>query len=293
MLRLALRGLGSRKLRTFTTALAVFLGVAFVAGTYVLTDTIDKSFDDIFTEAVKGTDIAVTPREPIQQDDREPPAFPAGVLERVRGVEGVERAEGGIFSLVKLVDAKGEPLVAGFAPNFVSSALPEPFETFAYTEGRPPRTADEAAVDASSARRAGLRLGGQVGVAGEREAERYRITGLVRLGETASGGASTAVLVGPEAQRVAGKEGRFDQISIAAADGADPEELKRRIADVVPRQVRVETGEENAQRESRDIAEDLGFLKIALLVFAFVSIFVGAFLIFGKYPFKGGTMKGA
>ncbi|MDQ3587121.1 MAG: ABC transporter permease [Actinomycetota bacterium] len=283
MLRLALRGLGSRKLRTFTTTLAVFLGVAFVAGTYVLTDTINRSFDDIFSEAVKGTDIAVTPREPVKQDDRDAPAFPARVLEGVRGVEGVERAEGGIFSMVKLVDAKGEPLVAGFAPNFVSSALPEPFETFTYTGGRPPRTAREAAVDASSAKRAGLRLGGQVGVAGGRKAKRYRITGLVRLGETASGGASTAVLTRREAQRVTAKEGKFDQISIAAAGGVEPQELKRRIAEVMPRAVRVETGEENAERESRSIAEDLGFLKVALLVFAFVSIFVGAFLIFNTF----------
>jgi len=283
MLRLALRSLGSRKLRTFTTTLAVFLGVAFVAGTYVLTDTINKSFDDIFSEAVKGTDVAVTPREPVAQDDRDPPAFPASTLDRVRRVEGVEKAAGGIFSMVKLVDDKGDPLVAGFAPNFVSSALPQPFETFSYTQGRPPRNPNEAAVDAASAKRAGLRIGGRVGVAGDREIKRYRVTGLVRLGETASGGASTAVLVGPEAQRAAGKEGKYDQISVAAAEGVDPGQLKRRIARVVPRQVRVETGDENADRESRDIADDLKFLKIALLVFAFVSIFVGAFLIFNTF----------
>ena len=283
MFRLALRSLGSRKLRTFTTTLAVFLGVAFVAGTYVLTDTINKSFDDIFSEAVKGTDVAITPKEPVAQDDREPPAFPASVLQRVRGVEGVQRAEGGIFSLVKLVDDKGDPLVAGFAPNFVSSALPEPFETFTYTQGRPPRTDKEAAVDASSAERAGLKVGGKVGVAGEREIHRYRITGLVKLGETSSGGASTAVLTGPEAQRVAGKVGKYDQISVSATEGTDNDELKRRVAQVVPREVRVETGEENAERESRSIAEDLSFLKIALLVFAFVSVFVGAFLIFNTF----------
>ena len=283
MFRLALRSLGSRKLRTFTTALAVFLGVAFVAGTYVLTDTINKSFDDIFSESVEGVDVAVSPREPIRQEDREPPAFSAEVLDEVRGVEGVRKAEGGIFSLVKLVDAKGEPLVAGFAPNFVTSALPEPFETLTYTRGRPPRTAREAAVDASSAERAGLRIGGQVGVAGDREIERYKIVGLVRLGETSSGGASTAVLTPREAQRVADKEGKYDQISVAAAEGVKPEELKRRVARVVPRSVQVETGEENAERQSDEIAEDLSFLKIMLLVFAFVSIFVGAFLIFNTF----------
>src|SRR4051812_29697851 len=266
MFRLAVRSMGSRKLRTFTTALAVFLGVAFVAGTYVLTDTINKSFDDIFSEAVKGPAVAIPPRVPVAQDARAPPAFPARILDQVRAVPGVQKATGGIFSMVKLVNAKGDPLVAGFAPNFVAAALPQPFETFTYTRGRPPRTAGEAAVDAASAKRAKLRVGGQVGVAGERAIKRYRITGLVRLGETTSGGASTAVLTGPEAQRVAGKLGKYDQISVAAAGGVDPVELKRRIARVVPRQVLVETGAENADRESRDIADDLKFLKVALLV---------------------------
>jgi putative ABC transport system permease protein len=283
VLALALRGLGSRKLRTFTTGLAVFLGVAFMAGTYVLTDTINRSFDDIFEEAVQGTDVAVTPREVVEQDDREPPAFPAEVLDRVRGVDGVAEAAGGIFSLVRIVDARGDPVGSEFAPNFAASALPKRFETFTYTRGRPPSNDRELALDAATARRAKLDLGDRVAVAGERRARQYRITGLTRLGETSSGGASSAVLTLPEAQRVTGKRGKFDQVSVAGAEGVEAAELKRRVAEVVPRSVRVETGEENAARQSSDIAEDLGFLKVALLVFAFVSLFVGAFLIFNTF----------
>ena len=82
---------------------------------------------------------------------------------------------------------------------------------------------------------------------------------------------------------MADKEGKYDQISVAATEGVKPEELKRRVARVVPRSVQVETGEENAERQSDEIAEDLSFLKIMLLVFAFVSIFVGAFLIFNTF----------
>ena len=89
MTKVALRGLGARKLRAFTTWLAIFLGVALVAGTYVLTDTINESFSDIFSESLKGTDVAITTRQDIQTDDATPPGFPARLIDRVRQVDGV------------------------------------------------------------------------------------------------------------------------------------------------------------------------------------------------------------
>ena len=95
MRRVTLRGLAQRKLRAFVTTLAVFLGVAFIAGGYVLTDTINASFDDIFDEALAGTDVSVSPSTRGQADDGSVPPFPAEFLERVRRVEGVESAEGG------------------------------------------------------------------------------------------------------------------------------------------------------------------------------------------------------
>ena len=70
---------------------------------------------------------------------------------------------------------------------------------------------------------------------------------------------------------------------MAAADGVTPEQLRDRIARVMPRQVQVETGEEAAQRQTDDIEENLGFLRIALLVFAGVSLFVGSFQIFNTF----------
>src|ERR671918_2650458 len=98
MLKVSLKGLAARKRRALTLVVAVFLGVGLTAGAYVLTDTINASFDDIFEESFAGTDVAITPREIVAQDDKEPPAFDAGLLDRVEGVDGVEKAEGGVFS---------------------------------------------------------------------------------------------------------------------------------------------------------------------------------------------------
>src|SRR5262245_1969202 len=283
MTRVALRGLASRKLRAFTTWLSIFLGVALVAGTYVLTDTINHSFEEIFTESLKGTDVAVTARNDVEQQDTGPPAFSASLLPKVRQVDGVAAAEGSVFAPARFVDKDGDPLGSQFAPNFVSSTQSKRFESLTYKEGHPPRNAREASIDTQTADNADLKVGQTLRIAGERHVTAYRIVGLTQLGNTSFGGAGIAQLTLREAQRITDRAGKFDQISVSAAPGVTPVELRNRIRLVMPREVQVETGTESAKRQSADIADDLSFLKITLLVFAFVSLFVGAFLIFNTF----------
>jgi putative ABC transport system permease protein len=281
--KVAMRGLAQRKLRAFVTALAVLLGVAFIGGSYVLTDTINKSFDEIFDVAYEGTDVAISSSTTGQTDAAGIPPFPARYLDRVRQVDGVEKAAGGIFSTVRFVDAQGDPLSAGFAPEFVSSTAPEPFDTLTYTDGRPPTSASEASIDESTADREGLEVGGTLRIAGEAGVKAYRIVGIQRLGDTSSGGSGTAQLTLPEAQRLTGKEGEFDGISVQAAPGVSPEELTRRIRRVLPPRVLVETGTQAAARQSQDVKDDLSFFRIILLVFGGVALLVGSFLIFNTF----------
>ena len=255
MTKVALRGIGARKLRAFTTWLAIFLGVALVAGTYVLTDTINASFSDIFSESLKGTDVAITARQEIQSDEVGPPAFPARLIDRVRKVDGVEAAAGSVFSVGRFVDTKGDPIGHSFAPNFISSLLPPRFETLDYVKGRKPRSDTEVSIDTQTADTGDLRVGGKLRLAGTHDARTYDIVGLTKLGDTSFGGAGIAQVLLPEAQRITDREGQFDQISVAAKDGVSPEELRDRIARVMPRQVQVETGEQAAQRQSDDIAD--------------------------------------
>ena len=283
MTKVAVRGLAQRKLRAFVTALAVLLGVAFIAGSYVLTDTINKSFDDIFDVAYAGTDVAISSSTTGETDAAGPPPFPASYLGRVRQVDGVEKAAGGIFSTVRFVDAQGDQLSSSFAPEFVSSVAPKPFDTLTYLEGHPPRTANEASIDDATADREGFEIGGMLRIAGEAGVKAYRIVGIQRLGDTSSGGAGTAQLTLPEAQRLTGKEGEFDGISVKAAPGVSPEELSRSIRRVLPPRVIVETGKQAAARQSQDVKDDLSFFRIILLVFGGVALLVGSFLIFNTF----------
>ena len=87
---MALRNLGERKLRTFLTSLSIVLGVMMVAGTYVLTDTINQSFDEIFTESNQGTDAVVSAKEIVETDDGTEPPISASLLPRTTAIENVE-----------------------------------------------------------------------------------------------------------------------------------------------------------------------------------------------------------
>jgi putative ABC transport system permease protein len=283
MTKVALRGLAQRKLRAFVTMLAVLLGVAFIAGSYVLTDTINRSFDDIFDEAYAGTDVAISPSTTGGGEEIDLPPFSAEVLNQVRRVDGVEKAAGGIFSTIRFVDEEGEQLSAAFAPEFVSSVSPEPFETLTYTDGRPPEDADEASIDESTADRENFEIGDTLRIAGPAGVKGFEIVGLQRLGTTTSGGSSTAQLTLEEAQRLTDKQGEFDGISVEAADGVSPGALARRIDRVLPARLTVETGTQAAERQSDDIKEDLSFFRIVLLVFGGVALLVGSFLIFNTF----------
>ena len=283
MTRLAVKSLWARKVRALTTTLAVVIGVAFVAGTYILTDTTFAAFDEIFEDSLAKTDVVITAKDAVRQESGEAPSFKAAVLPKVKPVPGVRVASGQIFTPGGLFDAKNEQIGTQFAPKFITSILPPALETQTYVEGRAPRTAKEAVLDESAAEEAGIGLGDTLKLASTERATAYRLVGLTKLGEASWGGASIAGLILPEAQRITGKRGEFDQIAIAAREGVSEETLKRRVQRVVPDSLLVETAKENAARNSDQIRDDLGFLRIALLVFAFVALFVGAFLIFNTF----------
>jgi len=277
------KSLWARKVRALTTTLAVVIGVAFVAGTYILTDTTFAAFDEIFSDSLAKTSVVITAKEEVRQESGEVPSFSAAVLPNVKRVSGVREAVGQIFTTGALFDDENEQIGSGFAPKFIASVLPESLETQTYVEGHPPRGVREATLDQGAAEEGGLGIGDTLKLASVERVAAYRIVGLTKLGDASWGGASVAGLILPEAQRITDKRGEFDQILVAAEDGVSEHKLAQRVRQVVPPTVRVETATQNAARNSDQIRDDLGFLRIALLVFAFVALFVGAFLIFNTF----------
>ena len=283
MTGLAIKSLWARKVRALTTTLAVVIGVAFVAGSYILTDTIFAAFNQIFSDSLKGTSVVVTAKNPVEQESGEVPTIAASLLPRIQRTAGVRLAAGAIFTPGGLFNSKDEAIGSKFAPKFISSTLPDGLDSLNYVDGHPPRGPDEASIDKAAAENAGISIGDRFEIAGRPRVRAYRLVGLTKLGEASFGGTSIAQLTLAEAQRITANLGRFDQISVAAQPGVSPGLLKQRIARVMPADVKVETGTENANRDSEQIREKLGFFQTALLVFAGVAIFVGAFLIFNTF----------
>ena len=283
MTGLAIKSLWARKARALGTTFAVVIGIAFVAGSYVLTDTIFAAFDEIFSESLKGTSVVVTAKNPVEQQNGEIPTIPASLLPKVKRTPGVKLAAGTIFTPGGFFDAKGDAIGAKFAPKFISSNLPGRLESLSYVKGHAPRGPTEASIDEAAAETSDLKLGEPIRIVGQRRAKTFRLVGFTKLGGASFGGASIAKVTLPEAQAITDKRGRFDQISVAAAGGVSSPVLKRRIERAMPRSARVETAKENADRGSEEIRDNLGFLQTVLLVFGFVAVFVGAFLIFNTF----------
>ena len=116
MWKATIRGLLARKVRLALTALSVLLGVTFVAGTYVLTDTLDRSFQTFFDQTVEGIDLVVRPRAPFGGDG-ERPRMADSVLATVRAVPGVRAAHGLLEDYAQFVDTSGDSIQNGGAPT--------------------------------------------------------------------------------------------------------------------------------------------------------------------------------
>jgi putative ABC transport system permease protein len=283
VLKVALKGLMARKLRTVLTGFAVVLGVAFVAGTFVFTDTIDASFKDLFERTQKGTDVSVQARLAVEEDFASPPTMAKDTLARVQAVAGVEEAAGSVSADGTLLDNEGDPILSNGPPTIIVTRLPERFDPFDYKEGGPPETADEVVIDKATADKYHWSVGDTVTVSGSTPKKDYKVSGIATLGDSENlAGSRLVEMILPEAQRVTGHDG-YDDISVAAANGTSPEELKAAIAKELGPDFAVRTGKEQAEKNAQDLSDALGFIRTALLVFAGVALLVGGFLIFNTF----------
>jgi putative ABC transport system permease protein len=288
MISVALRGLAGRKLRAALTAFAIVLGVAMVSGTYILTDTIDKAFSNLFTETYAETDARVTGRGAdlsFQGETSSAPGVPEQILERVRRLPSVEVATGGIVDeQTRILDKDGDAITPD-APTFgfgvdVSPEL-ERFNPAELVEGRWPSGSNEVVIDAGTAEREGFRVGDPIKIAADGPVQEFEIAGIAQYGGVDSiGNATFAIFDVPTAQRLLNKEGKFDEIFVAARPGVSPESLVRDLREVLPQSVQVQTGQQTAQDETEEITTFTNVIKYILLAFAGIALFVGAFVIF-------------
>jgi putative ABC transport system permease protein len=293
MTKVALRGLAGRKLRAFLTGIAIVLGVAMISGTYILTDTVQRAFNELLVDSYAGTDAVVTGKGlQISIDGEKPPPPPvdASLLDVVRGVDGVALATGSILDeeSTKVLTPEGEAVSSEGWPTLGFGLDPDPalarFNPLTLLEGKWATEDDQVVIDEGTADEQGYEVGDTVEVSTLQPKRGFEVVGVAQYGEVESLGAiSFVVFTIPAAQELLGREGQYDAISVAAEEGMSEEDLVAAIQPALPDDAEVVSATAEAEEQADEVSEFTSIFRYFLLAFGAIALFVGAFVIFNTF----------
>jgi putative ABC transport system permease protein len=284
MIAVALKGLLGRKLRTALTAFAIVLGVAMISGSFVLTDTLGKTFDNIYKESYAASDAVISSEEAVNTGDttREAPAFSVTLLRKVETLPGVRGAQGSIEDQARLVDRSGNPIGAAGNGNAVGvdPSADQSLSPLQLVSGEWPRGDGEIAIDKATAKKHHFQIGEKVGAFADGPVHGYRVSGIVRFGSVDSIGSATITVFDlATAQRLFDKRGKLDLIRVQAIGGVSDTELLRQIRPLLSDTTQVKTGAGQASSDSKDTQSAVSVVKYFLIGFGGIALFVGSFVI--------------
>ncbi|MET7470923.1 ABC transporter permease [Micromonospora sp. NPDC005686] len=290
MLRATLKSLLARKLRLLLSGLAVVLGVMFVSGAFVLTDTLGRSFDAVFADAYSEVDVSVEAKPKIDVSTTEgmpvSTPMPASVLDRVKAVPGVADAEGVVAAEgARMIGSNGK-VVTSFGPPQLGQNWLGEGDLVEMREGRGPQADDEIVINAALAEAGKVKVGDRVGVLTLAPKKEFTLVGVFGYsgGRDSIGGANEVYFTTPVAQQLMlGKPDVFSNVSVQAADGTTPAALRDELARTLGADYQVKTGEQLAADASAGLKEGLSFFNKILLGFAAVALLVGTFLILNTF----------
>ncbi|HEY4948600.1 MAG TPA: FtsX-like permease family protein [Acidimicrobiales bacterium] len=287
MWKATVKGLLAHKLRLALTALAIVLGVMFVSGTLVLTDTLHSTFTSLFDNVYQNVNFEVRAKAAFTGSAgtavRNP--IPESIAAQVRSVPGVRYADGGVSGYAQFVAPNGKAVTTGGAPTIGLSFEPNPqLSSLHVRQGTAPTTPHQVVVDAGTADKYHFAVGDRVRILLAGPPQTFTVSGIAQFGTANNlAGATIAAFDLPTAQQLFNRVGLYDAIDVLAAPGVDQNQLQRAIARVLPPGVEVVSGQTVANEQSGSINQALSFFSTALLVFAFIALFVGGFTIFNTF----------
>jgi putative ABC transport system permease protein len=286
MLRAAWRNVRAHLVRFLLSGLAIVLGVGFVVGTFIFTDTLNKTFTDLFTQTT--SDVVVTPKTVVASDVAGQLAtLPESDLATVSATSGISRAGGAVLvDGVTILGSNDTPLGVQGAPHFGSNWGDDPdLSPFRLVSGKGPTSPGEVAIDSVSAEKGALSVGDQVRLVTPQGAKTETLVGIFRYGTTGNlAGATIAAFDLRTAQNLllGGTRG-FTQIDAVADDGVSQQQAADAVRAALGSGVKVQTGQQAADQSASDLANGLKFINIFLLVFAGIALFVGVFIILNTF----------
>ena len=278
MTRVGLRGLTTRRLRTVLTALAIVLGVAMVSGSYTLTDTMRGAADSLSSSAYDGTAAVVSAKTAFKVDQENPvrPAIPESTLGQVRAVPGVQHAVGSVSDEARIVGKDGD--VVGTGPYFGvgldrSAGKLSPFKL---KEGHFATGPGQVVIDAGTADREGYSVGDTITIQTRGPERKLEVSGIATFGDVDSIGTATFALFDLHAaQSLFDKPGQYTEILVSG-----PDSVRAQLSKSLPDSLQVQTAAAHDRFTLDSLKSFVNFLKVALLVFGGIAVFVGAFTIY-------------
>ncbi|MET7473382.1 ABC transporter permease [Streptomyces sp. NPDC005648] len=282
MFRTALRNVLAHKARLLMTVLAVMLGVAFVSGTLVFTNTISDAFQKSSAKGFDQVDVAVRAKYQDSEDDKvgKAPDLTQSTLDTSAGVPGAADAIGVVNGFTAIADKNGKLIGGGFQSeggNYWGDKDPR----YPLSSGSAPHGRDQVAIDSKTAERAGYKVGDTIRISVDGPVLKPTVTGVFTTddGNVAAGG-SLALFDTATAQRLFGKPGTYDEIDVKAASGTSQTALKAGLDKALgSKLVETTTGTQLADDQAQLISSSMSGLKQGLLVFAGIALFVGTFII--------------
>ncbi|MYW69168.1 FtsX-like permease family protein [Streptomyces sp. SID8379] len=285
VMKTSLRNFFAHKGRMALSAIAVLLSVAFVTGTLVFTDTMDKTFDKLFTATA--SDVTVSPKGSDSEGSAtgRPESLPASAIDTVKKAEGVKSAEGAVGSMnVTVVNADNKNMGSeNGAPTIAGNWTKNDLRSMEITSGHAPRGPTETMVDADTAKKHHLKLGDELRTIAATGDLKTKIVGIAAFKVTNPGAAVVYFDTATAQRELIGKTGRFTQINVAADAGYTDAQVKRNVAGTLTGSYKIQTQQEAADANASDVGSFMDVIKYALLGFAGIAFLVGIFLIINTF----------
>jgi putative ABC transport system permease protein len=285
VLSLTLREMRAHARRLTGTSLAVLLGVAFLAGTLVLGDTLRRNFDTLFTDVNAGTDVVVRNATDLSIDAPRG-LIPLSLVDDVAAVDGVRAAEPVVSGYGQLLGADGEAIGGNGPPQLGGSWITNPdLNPYELAEGRAPEGGDEVVVNRGAAEDGDLAIGDTTTLLTPEPVE-VTIVGIATFGgEDGLGGVTfTAFDLEDAMTHIAKSPDSVSSISVQGDEGISQAALAERVGEVLPDGLEAATGGDVTQEATDDINEQfLDLLTTFLTLFAGIALLVATFSIYNTF----------
>ena len=290
MLKLALKMTWARKGRLVLTSMAIILGTGFLSGTFVFRDTINQTFDRLFSDVFRDVDAYVRSTTFIEIDfgGEQRAGTPISALDTVRQVDGVVSAAGDIQQFARVIGKDGKPLGSegGGPPTFGGIATFETAGLWKIGEGRLPVGATEVMLDRATADNGEFVVGDTVRVIAARGARDFTLVGVASYGDISSpGGATFALFDQPTASEFLLEPGFVDAFLVAGDGSVSDEVLAERIDAALADDLKLETltGAEITAEVQGQIKDVLNIFSTFLIVFSYIALGIGSFVIYNVF----------